>query len=112
MKRWIAVLVAFNVIWLLSTTGVVVVALILSAKSSDGVHTLLTNGKTSSALSAKKTAREVALQQQQQRFDHAQTQNGQTEIKDVVKSVEKHLDATIHSSISQQAAEFHRELGH
>lgn len=84
-----------------------------------GIQSLLLNGKTASAISAKKTANEVNLLRKQQAFDHKQTvtaeaqaRNAQEELQAVVQEVERHLDMTIRTSIAAAASKFASQLGH
>lgn len=72
------------------------------------VERLLLNGKTASAISARKTAREVGLLIQQQTYDHNQTeaqirqqQHGTKIIAQVIVELEQHLDATIVRAVTQ-----------
>lgn len=89
-----------------------------SAAVSKEIRTLLLDGKTASAISAKKTAKEVKLLIDQQAFDHQQTVNaekqaadGQTDLKAIVREVETHLDATIRTQVNQAAEKVAKEFG-
>ncbi len=57
------------------------------------------------------SVRDLRLLLAQQKFDHEQNQNGQVELKAVVRQVEQHLDNTIHMSIAQTAESTLKELG-
>lgn len=89
-----------------------------AAATAGDIRTLLLDGKTASALAAKKTAREVASLAALQKFDHQQTVNaekqaagGQAAIKAIIREVEAHLDATIQRSITQAAERVAKEFG-
>jgi hypothetical protein len=111
MRRPTAVLVIFVVTWLLILTGVNVYALTLVGAADNGVHTLLLDGHTASAVSARKTRQEVGLLLQQQGYDHQQTENAETRLKVAVQQVEKHMDQTIRSAIAQAADRTVQQLG-
>lgn len=72
-----------------------------SANNSAVLRTLLLDGKTASAISAKKTAAEVKLLLAQQSFNQAQTRNGQKNLSTAVHEVERHLDSTINAEIGR-----------
>lgn len=90
----------------------------VSANNSVALHNLLLDGKTASAISARKTAREVGLLNRevrllkaQQLFFHRQSVNGTKVLNVTVQGIETHLDSTIRSAIDQAAARFAQELG-
>lgn len=68
------------------------------------IQTLLLNGKTASAVSAKKTARIVAGIQSELTFDHRSTVRGQRTLAEAERLLEQHLDQTIRSAIDQAAS--------
>lgn len=74
-----------------------------ASRNSAALRQLLLDGKTASAISAKRTAQEVNLLLQQQAFDHAQTQSSEKRLKFVVRQVERHLDRTILRAIDRAA---------
>lgn len=83
-----------------------------SANNSALLRTLLLDGKTASAISAKKTAKEVELLSQQQEFDHQQAVQGTKTLARVESQVEKHLDRTIRRAIGNAARTVTREIRH
>lgn len=116
MKRMVLSMAAVIVVLLLiigaSTAGVV-----LSIRNGNEIQALLLNGKTASAISSKKTAREVKLLLKQQAFDHTQTQGqlkaqaaGSKVIGEAIAKIDEHLDATIKRAVSEAAARVAREF--
>jgi hypothetical protein len=110
MNRMVMLLVAVIVVLLLvigeSTAGVV-----LSVRNGTNIQALLLNGKTASAISSKKTAREVSLLLTQQAFDHTQTrkqlqaqETGNKVIAQAIAKIDAHLDQTIKTAVDDAAA--------
>jgi hypothetical protein len=75
------------------------------------VKTLLLNGKSASAISARKTGREVQLLLDQQAFNHAQVARGTRTIKRVILQIERHLDATILRDVNRAATRVQHAFG-
>lgn len=87
------------------------------SQNTAALRTLLLDGKTASAIAAKKTATEVKSLIALQAFDHRQTVNaekqaatGQATLKAVIREVETHLDATIQRSVTQAAEKVAKEF--
>jgi hypothetical protein len=76
------------------------------------IQTLLLNGKTASAVSAKKTARIVAGIQSELTFDHKSTVRGQKTLAAAERALEQHLDRTIRAAILQEAQQVLHGLAH
>ena len=110
--RRMVVALAVGCITALVLIGAIAITMTFVIQASNNVNTLLLNGKTASAMSAKKTAREVELLLQQQAFDHRQTEAGTKTLAKVEAAVEAHLDATIRTAIQQEAAQALKQVGH
>lgn len=88
-----------------------------TANNSVALQSLLLNGHTASAISAKQTKEEVASLNQavgllvsQQQFDHTQAVDGQKRLRAVIRQVESHLDHTIERAISRAATRTVKQL--
>lgn len=81
-----------------------------AATVSRDIRTLLLDGKTASAKSAKVTANNTRLLLAQQEFDHTQTENGTKELRVVIREVEAHLDRTISRSVTRAAIKVAKEF--
>ena len=88
------------------------------SQNTAALRTLLLDGKTASAIAAKKTATEVKSLIALQAFDHRQTVNaekqtasGQATLRVIIREVEVHLDATIRRQVNQAAKKVAQEFG-
>jgi hypothetical protein len=75
-----------------------------AALVSTGIRELLLNGKTASAISARKTAGIVKGIQEELTFDHQSTVRGQQTVAEAERQLERHLDQTIRLALSRTAS--------
>lgn len=93
-------------LYLLLSFPLTVFTAVQGVKASDGTQTLLLDGKTASAKSAKLTAKGVA----KLLTDHKETAQQQQEIAKAIFDIEKHFDKTIRSAITQAAGKVALEI--
>jgi hypothetical protein len=82
-----------------------------TAAITSDIRELLLNGKTASAIDAKKSAHELKLLIAQQKFDHRQTEQGTKTLANVEAEVEANIDATVKASVESVASRVEQRLG-